>query len=230
MGATAADVGVGGCIPTPKYTLPTTPILEKPAAAAPAKGEAEAKPAPSKAAAPAKAKAAKPAGLAQKKAEPEAPAAEGKKEVKVADEKVAEAKPAADDKKADKKLDEAHKSAIAENISVPKDQSDDEKAKAESEKTDAAAAAVASPPKVVPLDSDTKGDHDNRANTDAARATAAKQVASQNKDESDRVAAITASHDKATEETAKSINANNRKREGAHANNWHEYWVTKVQP
>jgi len=73
------------------------------------------------------------------------------------------------------------------------------------------------------------GAWNNVAGSDAARAAAAGVVASQNKDEASRVTAITDDHTKAAAASAEAINTNNRKREGAQGNNWHEYWVTKVK-
>ena len=207
----------------------------KPAAAAEAPAADAAKPAAAEEAKPAAAaEEAKPAAAAEKPAaDAEKPAADGKKTVAVDEDKAAgvDKKEKVETFPDGQKIDEAGKAAIQENISAPKHQTDEQKAAKEKESSDAAAAAVASPPKVVPLNSDGgKGAWDNRAGTDNARDQASKQVASQNADEAAKVKAITEDHSKATAEAAEKINVNNRKREGAQNNNWHEYWVTKVKP
>lgn len=71
---------------------------------------------------------------------------------------------------------------------------------------------------------------DNRADTDAARATAEQQVANQEKDEGTKVAAIKKSHADEAASVSESKTTNSGKREGALQNNWHESWVTKIKP
>lgn len=81
-----------------------------------------------------------------------------------------------------------------------------------------------------PLEADNGQPWDNRAGTDAARAAAATVGPAQLKEEAANVSENSKIVATATADAASKINVNSRAREGALANSWHEYWVTKVVP
>lgn len=146
---------------------------------------------------------------AEAPAKAEEPAAKAEAPAAKSEEKPAakpDAKPAKEDPPAEKQIDNAGKAAIAEGISPPKNESAEDKAKRNKKSEETAAKALDKLPEAVPLDSSAgegaKGVWDNRATSDAARATAAEQVKSQNADEAKRTSAIKKDIDTATDAAA----------------------------